>query len=326
MAKRTSKTLTAQQQDRRRKLRKIGRALGLVALCVGLVAAWVWHRTLPLEEVRVVGTHRAAPEDVSALAGVAPDEAVPVALYGIDLALVADRVRRHPWVREARLRRLPTGSLRIAVEERTPVALVLDADGRPHHYLDAAGFAMPVPASGAETEDVPLLRGRLPAYHPTQPIRNAGIRELLGALASADDGVDALISEVVWSESGATLYTEPVAGRGTIPVRLGRTGHADALTRLGAFWEQAVLTRPDVPLRLVDLRFAGQVVAQETLPPTRSAGGTSPEASGDTPTPAPARGSGDAGTTPSEALEPAAEGPGSGSTPVASPTPTPPNS
>ncbi len=181
---------------------------------------------------------------------------------------------------------------------------------------------------------MPLLRGRVPAYHPTQPVKSADLRELLGALASADDGVDALISEVVWSASGATVYTEPVAGRGTVPVRLGRTGHADALTRLGAFWEQAVLTRPDVPLRLVDLRFAGQVVAQETLPPSRAAGGISssaPEAqpagaSGATPTPAPARGSGGADTTPSEALEPAPEGSGSGSAPVASPNPTPPNS
>ena len=222
-----------------------------------------WARTAP------------DPADVARLAGVAPDSAAPVALYGIDIALVADRVRRHPWVREARLRRLPTGTLRIAVEEREPVVLVL-ASGVPHHYLDASGYAMPVP-EGADMEDVPLLRGAVPEYHPTQPVRSASLRELLSALATADEDVDALVSEVEWAASGATLLTVPAAGRGALAVRLGRTRHADALTRLAAFWEQAVLTRPDTPIQLVDLRFAGQVVTRETAP-TRAAGGVSPEA------------------------------------------------
>ena len=304
----SKKRLTKKQQERRRKLRVLARGAGLVVLVVGLAAAWVWHRTLPLEAITVVGNEHAEAADISRLAGVAPDSVAPVALYGIDIALVADRVRRHPWVKEAHLRRLPTGTLRIAVEERTPVALVL-ASGAPHHYLDAEGYAMPVPDS-ADAEDVPLLRGRVPAYHPTQRVRSAAMRELLSALATADDGVDALVSEIEWGARGATLYTEPAAGRGALAVRLGRTGHADALTRLSAFWEQAVLTRPDAPIQLVDLRFAGQVVTRETAP-VRAAGGTPPEASGATPTPDAAP----AATTPPPpaASEPAADGTGTGS-------------
>ncbi|MEL6616370.1 MAG: hypothetical protein AAFQ43_11560, partial [Bacteroidota bacterium] len=116
--------------------------------------------------------------------------------------------------------------------------------------------------------------------------------------------------------SGATLITEPVAGRAPLTVRLGASGHADALSRLGAFWQQAVLTRPDVPVRLVDLRFAGQVVTRETAP-VRSAGGTSgaaPDSSASSP---------EATPPPAAAPEPSAEGPGTGSDSVASPPPTP---
>lgn len=306
------KRLTKQQQARREKLRTFVRGLGIAALVLGLVAVWVWHRTLPLQRVEVAGNTHAAAEDVRQLAGVAPDSVAPVALYGIDLALVSDRVRRHPWVREARLRRLPTGTLRIAVEERQPAVLVVDRSGALSHYLDRDGFAMPVP-EGAAFEDVPLLRGA-PAYHPTQPVQSAGLRELIAALADADDDVDALVSEVEWSRSGATLTTVPVPSRGALPVRLGRTGHADALARLSAFWHQAVLPRPDVPVHLVDLRFAGQVVTREgggTTGTTRAAGGVaSSEAA------APRDSQPDAA-----APEPAAPSPGTGSDSVATPTP-----
>lgn len=318
MAKR--KTLTKAQQERRRKLRVLARGAGLVVLVIGLAAAWVWHRTLPLTRIDVVGTEHASPADVAALVGVAPDSVAPIPLYGLDVLLLADRAERHPWVYQARLRRMPTGTLRIAVSERTPVALVLDARGAPHHYLDASGYAMPVP-DGADTEDVPLLRGRgVPAYHPTQPVESAGLRELLAALATADDDVDAVVSEIEWKASGATLITEPVAGRAPLTVRLGATGHADALTRLSAFWDQAVLTRPDVPIRLVDLRFAGQVVTRETAP-TRHAGGAASGAAPDSS----ASGAPDTDAapeaipTPVAAPEPAADGPGTGSDSVASP-------
>ncbi|MEM6327734.1 MAG: FtsQ-type POTRA domain-containing protein [Bacteroidota bacterium] len=282
------KRLTKQQQARRARLRTILRGLGATVLVAGLAAAWVWHRTLPLQRVEVAGNVHADAEGIRHLAGVAPDSVAPVALYQLDLDLIADRVRRHPWVREARLRRLPTGTLRIAVEERTPAVLVVSREGTLSHTLDRDGYAMPIP-DGAAMDDLPLLRGA-PAYHPTQPVRSAGLRELIAAFAEADDDVDALVSEVAWGPTGATLTTVPVPTRGPLPVRLGTTGHADALARLGAFWHQAVLPRPDVPVQLVDLRFEGQVVTREagsgTTAPTQSAGGTeadAPEAASESP-------------------------------------------
>jgi cell division protein FtsQ len=147
------------------------------------------------------------------------------------------------------------------VEERQPAALVLGTDGRPSHFLDARGYAMPV-RRGA-LADVPVLRGALPDYHPTQPVSSRSLRELLAALASADAETDALISEVVWSPNKTVLWTTPTSDRETLPVRLGLTGQADQLRRLHAFWTQAVLPRPDAPIEAVDLRFEGQVVTQE---------------------------------------------------------------
>lgn len=256
MGKKTSKK--APVRSTRQKLVRLAARLALVALALGLVAAWMWQRTLPLKQVAVVGNVQAQDEDVIRLVRATPDS---TALFSLDPALMADRAERHPWVREAHIRRLPTGTLRIRVEERQPAALVLGADGRPAHFLDARGYAMPM-RRGA-LADVPVLRGAIPDYHPTQPVASRSLRELLAALASADDETDALISEVVWTPRQTTLWTTPTTGRGTLPVRLGHTGQADQLRRLHAFWHQAVLPRPDAPIEAVDLRFEGQVVTEE---------------------------------------------------------------
>ena len=257
MATRSS---TTRAHARRQTLARVARRLALVALALGLGAAWVWQRTLPLTGVSVVGNVHAEAEDVLRLVRLEPDS---TALFSVDADLVADRAVRHPWVRAASIRRLPTGTLRIRVEERQPAALVLARDGRPSHFLDAAGYAMPV-RPGAIV-DVPILRGA-PVYHPTQPVASASLRELLAALATADAETDALVSEVAWSPRRTTLWTAPSGGRETLPVRLGRTGQAEQLARLSAFWTQAVLPRPDAPIEAVDLRFDGQVVTTEPVP------------------------------------------------------------
>ncbi len=261
---------TKARQARRRLVRRI--ALGAIVLAVAALVglAWRWQATLPLSGVAVGGTVWADSAEVVRLAAVEAD--TTVLLFDLDPALVADRVRRAPWVRDARVRRLPTGTLSIRVEEREPVALVLSADGRPSHFLDAEGYGLPL-RPGA-VYDVPLLRGAVPAYHPTRPVESAALLELLAALAEADATTDALVSEVVLGAGGdALLRTSPGGGHPSLPVRLGTGGYAEKLARLEAFWTQAVLSRPSTRFRTVDLRFDGQVVTHETTPeaaPTES--------------------------------------------------------
>ena len=250
---------TQKTADRRR---RVLQGLGLAVLFVGLGAAWVWQRTLPLADIAVVGAVHAPTAEVAALTRAVPDS---VALFSLSPETLADRVRAHPWVAEASVRRLPTGTLRIAVEERVPVVLVLDGAGRASHFLDAGGYAMPVAAASPALYDVPVLTGA-PAYHPVQPVESAGLRSFLAALDAADEATQALVSEVQWGRR-ATLWTTPVAGHGSLPVRLATSeGHADQLRRLRAFWDQAVLPRPEVRFDLVDLRFDGQVVTRERAP------------------------------------------------------------
>ena len=255
---------TKKQQHRRRLLRRVLLVLGLAAVVALGVVGWRWQATLPLDGIDVAGVVHADTAAVLDLAAV-PDSAM---LFSLDPAILEDRVRRHPWVAEASVIRWMTGTLGIDVTERVPAALVLDGTGRPSYFFDAAGFMMPVvpadPSRGV-VYDVPLLQGRLGSYRPTQPAEDEAVRDLLATLAAAPPEVDALISSVERAADGTyTLHTAPAPSGGSIPVALGRAGFAEKLDRLHAFWAQAVLSRPDTPVRRIDLRFDGQIVTEES--------------------------------------------------------------
>jgi cell division protein FtsQ len=248
------------------RLHRMFRRLLVTAGLVALVAAlgYGWHRaaTLPVRGVEVSGAVHAEPEALQALAAV-PDSA---RLFSLDPRLLADRVQRDPWVQKARVTRWMSGTLGIRVQERTPVVLALDAVGRPSHFLDAEGFAMPAtPSALTAGFDVPLLVGHVPPFRPTVPTDDAALRRLLATLATASADADALVSAVERRIDGQlVLHTAPTPGGQTIPVWIGREASPEKLNRLVAFWDQAVLSRPHHTFRRIDLRFDGQIVTEES--------------------------------------------------------------
>lgn len=237
------------------------RYAALLALAIGLGAAWWWQHTLLVNRVEVTGTVHADPTEVAGRTGVRPDSD---AVFSLSPALVADRAARSPWVETAAVRRLPSGTIAIRVTERAPVVLVMRR-GRPAGYLDATGTLLPLTADSV-AYDLPLLTGAVPDLEPGERTTSAALRETLAALSTADDATDALISEIEWRRGLGVVWTTPTGGQPSIQVRLGATGVADQLRRLRAFWDQSVLPRPQTRFRTVDLRFTGQVITQEGAP------------------------------------------------------------
>ena len=230
---------------------------GTLALVAALgVLGWQWLADVSLERVYVVGAQRADTAEVKTLAGVLPD----TALYAIEPALVADRVRRHPWVKAASVMRLPTGALRISISERTPAALAMDGDGRPAFYLDDRGYCMPLAEDAA---NVPLLYGLgEDEYRPVQPLAHRTVREALAALAST--GIHDRVSELtVRADSSIQLYTQAAGPHAPIAVRLGHGPFPEQLRTLRAFWNQAIEAQPNTQFSQIDLRFDGQVITRE---------------------------------------------------------------
>lgn len=227
-------------------LLKFGMPLGL--LCVVI---WMLGRPCTVLDIR--GMSQADSTSIMRLAMPADSAA--------DAALVADRVRRHPWVRWSTATCYPSRVMQLSLEERIPVLLVIDAAGAPAHFIDPAGFMMPV--TPRSTFDVPLLRNFDEPYHPLRPVEHPQVRTLAQALTRLDAGTERLVSEFVVTPSGLTAYTVPADSRGPVEVWLGRREYAPRLQWLRSFWDQRVASEPEQTIYMIDLRFRGQIVTRE---------------------------------------------------------------
>ena len=243
----------------RRALRVAGSGLlvaGVVAL--GLLG-WQWRADVTVDRVAVTGAQHAPPDTLRRLARVGRG----TAMRAVAPMLVADRVARHPWVKEATAEtQWMQGALTIAVTERTPAALAVDAQGRPAYYLDRSGHAMPLPDSAGY--DVPLVRGleaEAPWTQPDTAQTPSSLRRVLRALPEA--GVADLVAEIEMQPDDAIqLTTTPIGPHDALPVHLGSGNVSRKLRTLRAFARQVLASSPDEPIERIDLRFDGQVVTR----------------------------------------------------------------
>lgn len=238
-----------------------------IFVAVGMLG-WNWLNGLVLRTVHVTGNLEAHAGEVIAAARMDTGSA----LFGIDTALIADRVQRIPWVKQARVTRLPPSTLSIRIEERVPVVLVIDRHGDPSAYLDADGYVMPI--TELSTFDLPLLTGVALPTSPNSPVESRAVRELVQTVSALPPETDVLISSFIVEEDGQiALRSVPVNGQGSLFIRLGRRDFAEKMVRLRAFWHQAVVTRPDHTYHVIDLRFDSQIVTRETTDNSKRSAG-----------------------------------------------------
>ena len=181
----------------------------------------------------------------------------PEASVWDDLETVEERLRGHPLVLEARVRRRLPATLVLEVRERDPVALLPTPSLVP---VDATGRMLPVDPA-AHRLDLPLV-DPFPV-----PARKAGrltpgelrtVAETIGRLARTEPQLTPRISEVRWLAGDlearltgpeVVLLFPPSASSGRL--REGLVALSDARER----W-------PDRTPRAVDLRFVDQVVVR----------------------------------------------------------------
>lgn len=94
------------------------------------------HRGLEIREVFVEGIHQVTKEEV--LNRLALKKGI--AQYQVSLAYLADRLRTHPWIKEATVERLPLHALRVTIVERKPAAIVRTA--AEHFLTDEEGVVL----------------------------------------------------------------------------------------------------------------------------------------------------------------------------------------
>lgn len=240
-----------------RRLAVIAGALGCLVLvaCAGLI--WQWVVGIQVDAVRIDGARFTAEDAIRTQAGIDSTRM----LIDVNPDTVAAALATLPWIREASVRRWPTGRVDIRVTERTPVMMVLGADGRPAYYVDAMGKAMPMRPDAVF--DVPVVRGDVPAFHGEleldEPLR--GFAESQERLPRE---VTSLIAEVELQDGEVWIRTLPTQNGETIRVRLGKDDFTARLHRLHAFWHQAVAGQPHLQFAQIDLRYNSQIVTRQT--------------------------------------------------------------
>jgi cell division septal protein FtsQ len=240
--------------------------LGLVALSLALwsSAAAHWAKNSAqaalsnyrVRSIQVLGTKRLSAAEILAISGV--KEGTP--LFEINLKTVADRLRAHPWIREATpVRRLPS-TLELHIREEEPAAL-LNA-GR-LWAVAADGVVLPLEKFQWRW-DLPLLRvGNLPALKSGITIREKLTCALLAQCVACQHCAPRVwtqLSELFWrdNEIWAILQNKNVElrlGKGTDEI--GWKALERLLMKLNG---QQRLSN----VELIDLRFPGRIVVRYT--------------------------------------------------------------
>ena len=107
---------------------------------------------LEIREVLVEGVHQVTKEEVVSRLALKKG----IAQHQLSLTYLAERVRSHPWVKEATVERLPLHALRVAVVERKPAAIA--RTGSEYILTDDEGVVLAQLGAQDQTS-LPLLVG-----------------------------------------------------------------------------------------------------------------------------------------------------------------------
>jgi cell division protein FtsQ len=140
--------------------RRRGRWLraGLAVLVAGLVSVLVWSvlfsGLIAVRTVKVAGTSRLTPAEVTAAARVPKGTSLAL----LDTRSVANRARALPAVASVRVERRLLHTVRLVITERTAVLVLDTVNGR--QLVDSTGVAF-ADASDADAAGLPLVRTAL---------------------------------------------------------------------------------------------------------------------------------------------------------------------
>jgi cell division protein FtsQ len=227
--------------------RRRARRLGLLGAGLALLASPWWGRALlqsmdffRVRRVEIEGARYAAPDEIVSRLSVDTTASI-----WDDVSPLEARVREHPQVRDARIRRRLPGTLVVVVTENPPVALVSSPRGLV--VTDAAGQSLPVDPTTIDV-DLPVL-----AQADTLLLR------LLGSVRAEDPALFARVSEAGRTPRGDVVLVLPehrVLARADVTVaRL-----ADVLP------VELDLARRSLKVAELDLRFLDQVIARLPSP------------------------------------------------------------
>jgi cell division protein FtsQ len=209
-------------------------------------------QTFRIAEVEVSGTHVLVKDSIVAQMRLGQFASV----WG-DREVWADRLSRHPLIREARVERRLPNRLRVEIEERRPVALAASPTLEP---IDAEGVRLPIDPTLYRL-DLPIIQAdrRPPEDAAVFPAEVRALASEVEHLWQTDVDFYQRISTIRRAADGSVvtrLMSPDVELVLPGQISLGRL--REALAAL----DHAIAADPAHLPTVVDLRFAGQVVVR----------------------------------------------------------------
>ncbi len=179
-------------------------------------------------------------------------------IFFVPLARREAALEAEPWVRHATVMRLLPHSLRVTIEERTPIAFV--RVGHTVELADREGVLLPMaPATlAARHYSFPVVVGLDPGSPPeARAARMHVYEQFVAALDGGPDKVSSQLSEVDLLDPDDVRAVVPAQGSDI----LLHFGNSDYLQRWRSYQQHLPEWRQQYPgLRAVDLRYDRQVV------------------------------------------------------------------
>ena len=209
---------------------------------------------LKLEKIQVSGLKRLKRQEVIALSGLKPGDA----MLHLKLPRLAEHIKKSPWVEKVRVNRYFPRTVSVEITEWEPVAIV---NLGYLYYLDGKGEIFK-PLSRGDNLDFPMITGISEEDLAKDPkgckgmlktaLEVAGLLRA-GAVFKLED-----ISEIhVDKGYGYTLFT----AQGGVPVKLGNSGFPEKLARLSRIYGD--LSPQLQTVEYIDLNYSDKIVVKK---------------------------------------------------------------
>ena len=226
----------------------------MMVLGISTVIALYWKEHLAIKEVEVVGNYFTPKESILAKAGVSigqkPDS--------LDLDGIIKRIESLSYVKTASPYVEPDGDLRLSINERTPIALLVNDDTRV--YVDEDGVKLPI--IEGKILDLPIVYGFNTSLKG-DTLRSKNFEQVKNFLISARNNEFgwATISEIALSKKEGVVALSHENG---VKLVFGFDDFDAKLQNWEAFYSEVIRVKGIQTMQQVDLRFKNQVVTHES--------------------------------------------------------------
>ncbi len=222
------------------------------------VSVWIQdNHAFSVREVRIFGASLVPDEEVLAAAKI--DISSPIMEAKVE-TIRGRLLRSLPQVKQVRVARIFPSSIRIDLEERDPVAIILDNG---IWGVDAEGVLLPR-FSARHGLDYPVITNlRLQKYVPGEQVDDKGLQKLvqyLSDLRATHPALYARISEISYDRMfGIRL----IMVEHNVPVLLGHDRLLKKSSSLDIAWNYLINEKKATSIKYIDLRFKDQVILKK---------------------------------------------------------------